>query len=96
MKLKNTEYGEMLINNHLPPFTNYEELSRNGVRIISKASGNYIYDAVSLIEQKIITEDTGFFTEEIGLDLTENIQKINIYPKKANYRFWKRNFFLWI
>ena len=43
-------------------------------------SGNYIYDAVSLIEQKIITEDTGFFTEEIGLDLTENIQKINIYP----------------
>ena len=83
MKLKNTEYGEMLINNHLPPFTNYEELSRNGVRIISKASGNYIYDEDG---NKILDAmaglwcvNIGYGREELAEVAKEQILKLSYY-----------------
>ena len=90
MKLKNTEYGEMLINNHLPPFTNYEELSRNGVRIISKASGNYIYDEDG---NKILDAMAGLWCVNIGYGREELAEVAKEQILKLSYynSFFKTN-----
>ena len=90
MKLKNTEYGEMLINNHLPPFTNYEELSRNGVKIISKASGNYIYDEDG---NKILDSMAGLWCVNIGYGREELAEVAKEQILKLSYynSFFKTN-----
>ena len=36
------DYESTLLDHHLPPFTDYKGLAKDGIRIISKASGNYI------------------------------------------------------
>ena len=38
------DYESTLLDHHLPPFTDYKGLAKDGIRIISKASGNYIFD----------------------------------------------------
>ncbi len=90
MELKNTEYGKMLINNHLPPFTNYEELSRNGVRIISKASGNYIYDEEG---NKILDAMAGLWCVNIGYGREELAEAAKEQILKLPYynSFFKTN-----
>ena len=90
MELKNTDYGDMLINNHLPPFTNYEELSRNGVRIISKASGNYIYDEDG---NKILDAMAGLWCVNIGYGREElaEVAKEQILKLPYYNSFFKTN-----
>ncbi len=90
MELKNTEYGEMLINTHLPPFTNYEELSRNGVRIISKASGNYIYDEDG---NEILDAMAGLWCVNIGYGRKElaEVAKEQILKLPYYNSFFKTN-----
>ena len=43
-------------------------------------AGNYIYDAIDLINLKILSEDNNFFLKEIMLDETETIDEILISP----------------
>ena len=43
-------------------------------------AGNYVYDAISLITQKIESEDEDFFSNEMGLSEDEEIAEISIKP----------------
>ena len=43
-------------------------------------AGNYIYDAIDLINLKILSEEKNFFLKEIMLDETETIDEILISP----------------
>ena len=43
-------------------------------------AGNYVYDTVDLINLKISSEDTDFFTQEIKLNDDETIDEISISP----------------
>lgn len=43
-------------------------------------AGNYVYDAIDLINLKIISEDIEFFTQEIMLSTDESIDEISISP----------------
>ena len=43
-------------------------------------AGNYVYDTVDLINLKISSEDTDFFTQEIKLNEDETIDEISISP----------------
>ena len=43
-------------------------------------AGNYIYDAIDLINLKILSDDKNFFLKEIMLDETETIDEILISP----------------
>ena len=43
-------------------------------------AGNYIYDTVDLINLKISSEDTDFFTQEIKLNEDETIDEVSISP----------------
>ena len=43
-------------------------------------AGNYVYDAIALINSKISTEDLSFFNQEMMLDETEVIDEISITP----------------
>ena len=43
IKFSTSSLQQTLSDYHLPPFTNYSELSKEGARIITKGSGNYIY-----------------------------------------------------
>ncbi len=43
-------------------------------------AGNYVYDTVDLINLKILSEDTDFFTQEIKLNEDETIDEVSISP----------------
>lgn len=43
-------------------------------------AGNYVYDAISLITQKIESEDEDFFRNDMGLSEDEEITEISIKP----------------
>jgi hypothetical protein len=43
-------------------------------------AGNYVYDAISLINQKIESEDEDFFSNDMGLSDDEEIMEISIKP----------------
>ena len=43
-------------------------------------AGNYVYDAIALINSKISTGDLSFFNQEMMLDETEVIDEISITP----------------
>jgi len=43
-------------------------------------AGNYVYDTVELINLKISSEDTDFFTQELRLNEDETIDKVSISP----------------
>jgi hypothetical protein len=43
-------------------------------------AGNYVYDTVDLINLKISSEDTDFFTQEIKLNDDETIDEVSISP----------------
>ena len=43
-------------------------------------AGNYVYDAVDLINLKIISEDTEFFTQELKLNADEKLDEVSISP----------------
>ena len=43
-------------------------------------AGNYVYDAISLITQKIESEDEDFFSNDMGLSEDEEITEISIKP----------------
>ena len=43
-------------------------------------AGNYVYDAISLINQKIESEDEDFFSNDMGLSESEEITEISIKP----------------
>ena len=43
-------------------------------------AGNYVYDTVDLINLKISSEDTNFFTQEIKLNDDETIDELSISP----------------
>ena len=68
MELDSSNYESILLNHHLPPFTNYKDLNQNGVRIISNASGNYIYDYDN---NKILDAMAGLWCVNIGYGRSE-------------------------
>ena len=43
-------------------------------------AGNYVYDAVDLINLKILSEDTQFFTQEFKLNADEQLDEVSISP----------------
>ena len=43
-------------------------------------AGNYVYDAVDLINLKILSEDTEFFTQEFKLNADEHLDEVSISP----------------
>jgi len=43
-------------------------------------AGNYVYDAVDLINLKISSDDVDFFSQEIKLNIDESIDEISISP----------------
>ena len=43
-------------------------------------AGNYVYDAVDLINLKIFSEDTEFFTQEFKLNADEQLDEVSISP----------------
>ena len=63
--------------------TDSEKINSKEAAILVKVNfdaGNYIYDAVELINLKVLSGDTDFFTEDIMLDETETIDEISIAP----------------
>ena len=90
MELDNNSYENILLNHHLPPFTNYKDLSRNGVRIISKASGNYIYDNNN---NKILDAMAGLWCVNIGYGRDELAEVAKEQMLKLPYynSFFKTN-----
>jgi hypothetical protein len=63
--------------------TDSEKINSKEAAILVKVNfdaGNYIYDAVELINLKVLSGDTDFFTKDIMLDETETIDKISIAP----------------
>ena len=90
MEFDNSNYENILLNHHLPPFTNYKDLSRNGVRIISKASGNYIYDNDN---NKILDAMAGLWCVNIGYGRDELAEVAKEQMLKLPYynSFFKTN-----
>ena len=90
MELNNTNYEDMLLNHHLPPFTNYKDLSNNGIRIISEASGNYIYDNSG---NKILDAMAGLWCVNIGYGRTQLAEVAKEQMLKLPYynSFFKTN-----
>ena len=43
-------------------------------------AGNYVYDAVDMINLKISSEDTGFFVQEMKLNNDETVDEVSISP----------------
>ncbi len=63
--------------------TDGEKINSKEAAILVKVNfdaGNYIYDAVELINLKVLSSDTDFFTKDIMLDETERIDEISIAP----------------
>ena len=63
--------------------TDNEKINSKEAAILVKVNfdaGNYIYDAVELINLKVFSGDTDFFTKDIMLDETEIIDEISIAP----------------
>ena len=63
--------------------TDNEKINSKEAAILVKVNfdaGNYIYDAVELINLKVLSGDTDFFTKDIMLDETEIIDEISIAP----------------
>jgi len=63
--------------------TDSEKINSKEAAILVKVNfdaGNYIYDAVELINLKVFSGDTDFFTKDIMLDETETIDEISIAP----------------
>ena len=63
--------------------TDSEKINSKEAAILVKVNfdaGNYIYDAVELINLKVLSGDTDFFTKDIMLDETETIDEISIVP----------------
>ena len=63
--------------------TDSEKINSKEAAILVKVNfdaGNYIYDAVELINLKVLSGDTDFFTKDIMLDKTETIDEISIAP----------------
>ena len=63
--------------------TDSEKINSKEAAILVKVNfdaGNYIYDAVELINLKVFSDDTDFFTKDIMLDETEKIDEISITP----------------
>jgi len=63
--------------------TDSEKINSKEAAILVKVNfdaGNYIYDAVELINLKVFSGDTDFFTKDIMLDETETIDEISIVP----------------
>ena len=63
--------------------TDSEKINSKEAAILVKVNfdaGNYIYDAVELINRKVFSGDTDFFTKDIMLDETETIDEISIVP----------------
>ena len=63
IKFSTSSLQQTLSDHHLPPFTNYSELSKEGARIITKGSGNYIYDNEG---NKIFDAMAGLWCVNIG------------------------------
>ena len=57
------DYESTLLDHHLPPFTDYKGLAKDGIRIISNASGNYIFDNEG---NKILDAMAGLWCVNIG------------------------------
>ena len=63
--------------------TDSEKINSKEAAILVKVNfdaGNYIYDAVELINLKAFSGDIDFFTKDIMLDETEKIDEISIAP----------------
>ena len=63
--------------------TDSEKINSKEAAILVKVNfdaGNYIYDAVELINLKALSGNTDFFTKDIMLDETETIDEISIAP----------------
>ena len=52
-----------LVDYHLPPFSNYSDLSKEGVRVITHGKGNYIFDNNN---NKILDAMAGLWCVNIG------------------------------
>ena len=66
--------------------TDSEKNNSKEAKILVKINfdaGNYIYDAIDLINLKILSEDKNFFLKEIMLDETETIDEILISTNKG-------------
>ena len=57
------DYESTLLDHHLPPFYRLQGLAKDGIRIISKASGNYIFDNEG---NKILDAMAGLWCVNIG------------------------------
>ena len=63
--------------------TNDDKPSSKEATVLVKINfdaGNYVYDTVDLINLKISSEDTDFFTQEIKLNEDETIDEVSISP----------------
>ena len=63
--------------------TDNDKPSSNEATVLVKINfdaGNYVYDTVDLINLKISSEDTDFFTQEIKLNEDETIDEVSISP----------------
>ena len=63
--------------------TNNDKPSSKEATVLVKINfdaGNYVYDTVDLINLKISSEDTDFFTQEIKLNEDETIDEVSISP----------------
>ena len=67
--------GYFLTDNDKPPSKEATVLVK-----INFDAGNYVYDTVDLINLKISSEDTDFFTQEIKLNEDETIDEVSISP----------------
>ena len=84
------DYESTLLDHHLPPFTDYKGLAKDGIRIISKASGNYIFDNEG---NKILDAMAGLWCVNIGYGRDElaEVAKEQILRLPYYNSFFKTN-----
>ena len=90
IKFSTSSLQQTLSDHHLPPFTNYSELSKEGARIITKGSGNYIYDNEG---NKIFDAMAGLWCVNIGYGREElaEIAKTQMLNLPYYNSFFKTN-----
>ena len=84
------DYESSLLDHHLPPFTDYKGLAKDGIRIISTASGNYIFDNEG---NKILDAMAGLWCVNIGYGRDElaEVAKEQILRLPYYNSFFKTN-----
>ncbi|MBL4603985.1 MAG: aspartate aminotransferase family protein [Emcibacteraceae bacterium] len=82
MKLTNHSLVELDQNHHIHPFTDSKDLHNNGVRILEKAEGVYLWDSNG---KRYLDSMSGLWCVNVGYGRQELIEAASAQMKKVSY-----------